>query len=76
MLYDVLLHEIGHMQIIHKNAKSVRRRFADEARAQDFAEYWSRTLWSQPFDHPDPVHNPPTFEELAAVRANPRPAKD
>ncbi|SIO39401.1 Tetratricopeptide repeat-containing protein [Singulisphaera sp. GP187] len=68
-LYDVLLHELGHLQIIDAKAKSLRRKFAKETRAQEFAEHWCRELWSRPFDHPDPVHNRPTPEEIEAVRA-------
>jgi hypothetical protein len=68
MLYDVFLHELGHLQIVEEKAKSVRRRFAVETRAQEFAEHWCRELWSQPFDHPDPVHNAPSCEELELVR--------
>ncbi|MDR3623171.1 MAG: tetratricopeptide repeat protein [Paludisphaera borealis] len=67
MLYDVFLHELGHLQIVDEKAKSIRRKFADETRAQDFAEYWCRTLWSQPFEHPDPVHRPPSPEEIEAL---------
>ncbi|NOZ23163.1 MAG: conjugal transfer protein TraF [Planctomycetes bacterium] len=65
LLYDVFLHELGHMQVIDPKEKSVRRRFAGERKAQEFADEWRKTLWSQPFDHPDPVHNPPTKQELA-----------
>ena len=67
MLYDVFLHELGHIQIVVKKAKTIRRKFADETRAQEFAEYWCRELWSKPFDHSDPVHNPPSPGELAAL---------
>ena len=68
MLYNVFLHELGHLQVVNTNAKTMRRRFAHETLAQDFAEHWCRELWSQPFDHPDPVHNAPTPQELAAVQ--------
>jgi tetratricopeptide (TPR) repeat protein len=68
MLYDVFLHELGHLQMIDQKAKTRRRQFACETLAQDFAERWCHELWSQPFDHPDPAHNAPTPEELAAVR--------
>ena len=59
MLYEVFLHELGHLQIIDPTATSVRRRFASETLAEEFAHQWRRTLWSAHFDHPDPVHNPP-----------------
>ncbi|WP_406698129.1 tetratricopeptide repeat protein [Singulisphaera sp. Ch08] len=68
-LYDVLLHELGHLQVIDAKAKSLRRKFAKETRAQEFAEHWCRELWSRPFDHADPVHNQPNAEEIKALRA-------
>lgn len=64
MLYDVFLHELGHLQIIDDKAKTIRRKFAGETKAQDFAEYWCKTLWSQHYNHDDPIHNPPSKEEL------------
>jgi hypothetical protein len=64
LLYDVLLHEIGHLQIIDEKAKDEYNRFAREGKAQEFAMYWCQRLWSEPFDHSDPVHNPPTKDEL------------
>ncbi|MHC5540469.1 tetratricopeptide repeat protein [Singulisphaera rosea] len=70
MLYDVFLHELGHLQIVDKYAKSKRRKFAHETRAQDFAEYWCRELWSRPSGHPDPVHGPPTPEEINTLRCD------
>jgi cytochrome c-type biogenesis protein CcmH/NrfG len=68
MLYDVFLHELGHLQVVDIRAKSTRRRFAGETVAQDFADEWRRALWSRPFDHPDPVHNPPSDDERQSVR--------
>jgi hypothetical protein len=65
-LYDVFLHELGHLQIVDPSAKTARRRFASESLAQEFANHWRRTLWTQHFDHPDPVHNPPGDDELQA----------
>jgi hypothetical protein len=67
MLYDVFLHELGHLQIVAPRAKRLHRRFASETKAQEFANYWRRRLWSQPFDHDDPVHNPPSMDELAEL---------
>ena len=64
MLYDVFLHELGHLQIVEAKAKRVRRKFASETKAQEFADYWREKLWLTGFDHPDPVHNPPSAEEL------------
>jgi len=65
VLYDVFLHELGHLQIVHEKAKSERRKFSMETRAQEFAMQWCARLWAEPFDHPDPAHNKPTAEELA-----------
>jgi tetratricopeptide (TPR) repeat protein len=64
LLYEVFLHELGHLQVVDAEARSVRRQFAAETRAQDFAMGWCKTLWAIPFDHPDPVHSPPTPAEL------------
>jgi hypothetical protein len=68
LLYDVFLHELGHLQVIDEEAKRVRRKFASETKAQEFAEYWRARLWREQFDHTDPVHNRPTGEELGVVR--------
>ena len=67
MLYDVFLHELGHLQIVDENRRSERLRFAHEKLAQDFAVEWRKRLWSVPFAHPDPVHNPPGAEEPAEL---------
>jgi hypothetical protein len=67
MLYNVLLHELGHLQLINGNARSERLRFAREKLAQSFAMQWCKRLWSQYFPHPDPVHNPPSMEELEVL---------
>jgi hypothetical protein len=64
LLYDVFLHELGHLQLIDKNARSERLKFAHEKLAHEFAAEWRSCLWSQPFAHPDPVHNSPSREEL------------
>jgi len=58
MLYNVLLHEIGHLQVFDARRPSRRLRFYSEKLAREFANSWRRRLWSVPFDHPDPVHNP------------------
>ena len=67
LLYDVLLHEIGHLQEINPDSKNPNRRFASETKAQEFADSWRRKLWRTYFEHPDPVHNRPSAEELAAL---------
>ena len=64
LLYDVLLHEIGHLQIINPESKVFRRKFAHETKAQEFANSWRKKLWKEYFEHPDPVHNAPTADEL------------
>jgi hypothetical protein len=69
MLYDVFLHELGHLQLVDPGRKSARLRFARETLAEEFAIEWRHRLWSEPFDHPDPVHNAPSPDELAAVVA-------
>ena len=69
MLYDVFLHELGHLQIVDDAAKSVRRKFAMETKAQEFADHWRRRLWSEYSDHPDPVHNAPSEQEIAESSA-------
>src|SRR5215475_7607272 len=59
LLYEVFLHEVGHLQMVNEKSKSERLRFAREKCAQEFADRWRRKLWSEHFDHPDPVHNAP-----------------
>jgi len=63
LLYHVLLHEIGHLQVIHPGARVERRKFAMEPRAERFADHWRGILWSEPFEHPDRVHRPPAVGE-------------
>jgi hypothetical protein len=64
MLYDVFLHELGHLQLINKDTTSVRLKFAHEKLAQSFAMQWCEHLWAEPFVHPDLVHHPPTAQEI------------
>ena len=35
-----------------------------QPKAQEFANQWRARLWEEPFDHPDPVHNPPSALEM------------
>lgn len=63
MLYDVFLHELGHLQVISE-ARSDRLKYAREKLAEDFATAWRHELWSSRFDHADPVHNRPPPEEF------------
>jgi hypothetical protein len=65
MLYNVFLHELGQLQLVDEDSNSARLKFAREKLAQEFAMHWCGELWSKPFLHPDPVHNPPAAEELA-----------
>ncbi len=67
ILYDIFLHEIGHLQLVNERARSARLKYADEKLARRFARDWRKRLWSQPFPHPDPVHSRPTQEELALL---------
>jgi len=67
MLYDVLLHELGHLQMIDEDRRSARLRFAREKLAQSFAVAWRKRLWSAPFPHADPVHNPSGVNEARAA---------
>jgi hypothetical protein len=67
LLYDVLLHEIGHLQIVGKGAWVNRRNFAKETRAREFADELRRTLFSEPFQHSDPIHNAPTNAEMSTL---------
>lgn len=64
MLYDVLLHELGHLQLVEDNSRSIRLKYAREKLAQSFAMDWCETLWSEPFAHDDIVHNPPARSEF------------
>jgi hypothetical protein len=59
LLYNTFLHEVGHLQLVNEMTKSERLRFAGEKYAQEFANRWRRKLWSEHFDHSDPVHNAP-----------------
>lgn len=59
LLYDVFLHELGHLQLVNEMTKSERLRFAREKYAQEFADRWRRKLWSENLDHLDPIHNAP-----------------
>ena len=69
LLYGTFLHELGHLQIVIPKANRVRRRFAGETRAQQFANFWRRQLWARRFDHPDPVHNSPSLTEQELMAA-------
>jgi hypothetical protein len=68
ILYDVFLHELGHLQLIDENTRSVRLKFAHERLAQEFATQWRKRLWSEPFAHSDPAHNPPALDESTMLK--------
>ena len=68
-LYNTFLHELGHLQVILPKESNPNRKFAREPIAQGVANYWRGEMWSQPFDHPDPVHNPPSPEEMSLLEA-------
>lgn len=67
LLYDVLLHELGHLQVVHEKSRDWNRRYASETRAQEFADEMRRRLFAEPFDHPDPIHNAPSVGEKASL---------
>jgi hypothetical protein len=69
LLYETFLHELGHLQVVDPEAKTLRRMFARETLADEFAACWRKRLWSERFDHPDPAHNPPgEFEQTQRTR--------
>ena len=68
LLYDVFLHELGHLQMVD-GARSSRLKLAREKLAHEFATEWRNRLWSEHFDHADAVHNPPTRAELADIES-------
>ena len=68
LLYDVFLHELGHLQLVLPKSKNWDRKYASEKLAQDFADKWRARLWSERCDHPDPVHNAPRKDELETIR--------
>jgi hypothetical protein len=67
MLYNVFLHELGHLQLINRDTRSLRLKYARERLAQEFAMHWCNELWSEPYPHPDPVHNPPVPAEASSA---------
>jgi hypothetical protein len=67
LLYDVLLHELGHLQLVRQTGRSWDRKYASEPLAQQFADDLRRQLWLEHFDHPDPIHNPPESDEMEMI---------
>lgn len=74
LLYDVFLHELGHLQIVNEKASSARRKFAHGRKAEEFAEHWRRHLWSS-----DPrieaVLNEPIFQSGLGDQAHYPPSE-
>ena len=64
LLYDVFLHELGHLQAVNQNSTDPRKRYAKETKAQEFADYWRSELWSKPFEHPSHEHHAPSDKEI------------
>jgi hypothetical protein len=69
LLYDTFLRELGHLQIILPQAKSMRRKFAAALKSDEFARKWRSYLWSKHFAHKDLAHFPPTAGELEKLKA-------
>lgn len=67
LLYDVFLHQLGHLQVVDARARHERRKFAGDTKADEFATSWRRRLWSSQYEHSDPVHSAPSAEELARL---------
>lgn len=67
LLYNVFLHELGHLQVVQPRSTNWNRKFASEKLAQDFADEWRAELWSIRYEHPDPVHNKPGRDELETI---------
>jgi hypothetical protein len=65
LLYDVFLHELGHLQRLPGPTRSKRLTYPREKLAEAFSVKWRQWLWSQPFDHPDPVHQPPEAADIS-----------
>ena len=65
----MLLHELGHLQVVHPTAKRWDRRYAGETKADEFAATMRGKIWSQPIDHEDPIHNAPSDAEMAFLPA-------
>ena len=69
MLYHVLLHEVGHLQVVDEDQRDADRKFARAAKAEEFASTWRGRLFKEQFDHQDPSHHAPSKEEYAALDA-------
>ncbi len=67
LLYDVLLHEIGHLQLVDEGATDPRRRYAAQTLAREFADRWRQQMWTTHDASPDPVHNKPADDEMSLL---------
>jgi hypothetical protein len=70
LLYDVFLHELGHLQAVNENSTDLRKRYAKERKVQEFADYWRYELWTKPFEHPLPEHHAPSVKEMEDLIAD------
>ncbi len=69
LLYTVVLHEIGHLQVVHDDlGDHDRRRQALEPFAESFAETWRERLWAMPCGHADRAHHAPPEEEVSIAQ--------
>ncbi|MCP4593484.1 MAG: hypothetical protein GY842_22330 [bacterium] len=66
LLYDVLLHELGHLQLVAPGARPLNR-FAGEPLSQRFADKLRREIWADSLPGAASVHDPPTEDELEAL---------
>jgi hypothetical protein len=67
LLYHVLLHELGHLQLVGAAPGAWDGEFASETLSDEFANEWRGRLYSELFRHSDPVHNAPSDDELEAL---------
>jgi tetratricopeptide (TPR) repeat protein len=67
-LYYTFLHELGHLQVVRPDKKDPDRKYGGEKTAHEFANYWRKKLWKEKFDHPDPIHNSPSKQELRLLK--------
>ncbi len=67
LLYDVFLHELGHLQLVDDKRGSEKLRFAREKMAQEFSGRWRKRLWSVVDETLEVEHNPPSVKELQQI---------
>ena len=66
LLYDVFLHELGHLQLVDDRARSDRLKFARETLAEEFAVAWCNDSGRSPLLTPtrSTIHQPPWSSRL------------